>query len=107
MPIPTDAVTGEQILSVDDSAGQVSTASISTINASAASQQLLAANTSRRGLALQNTDPQYGVYVKYGATATSTSFTAYIGPMGYWEMPHPIYAGRIDAIWAAAGTGKL
>lgn len=72
----------------------------------AASQQVLAANSSRSGLLLTNTDAN-AVYVYYGTTATATKFTVIIPSGGYWEMPAPCYTGRIDAIWAADGAGSL
>lgn len=84
----------------------VSAASITALASLATSQQLLAANTARAGLILNNTDAN-GVYVKYGATASATSFTVLIPTNGYWEMPQPVYVGRIDAIWSADGVGSL
>lgn len=81
-------------------------ASLSALDSAATSAQLLAANQSRKGLILVNTDAN-AVYVKYGTTASATSFTVTIPSGGYWEMPAPIYTGRIDAIWAADGSGSL
>lgn len=86
---------------------RVSTASITTLASAATSAQLLASTTTRAGLMLTNTDAN-DVYVKYGTTASATSFTVKIpGNGGYWEMPKPIYTGRIDAIWVADGAGSL
>jgi hypothetical protein len=85
----------------------VSTASLSSLASAATNDQLLAANTSRKGLILCNTDAN-AVLIKYGTTASATSFTARIpGNYGQWEMPQPIYTGRIDAIWEADGSGSL
>lgn len=96
-----------------DSRGQlhvgVPKASVSTdvsLASAATSAQLLGANTARTGLLLTNTDAN-SVYVYYGTTATSTKFSVIIPANGYWEMPQPIYTGRIDAIWAADGSGSL
>jgi len=83
-----------------------STASLSSAVSAAASAQLLAANAARKGLILVNTDAN-DCYVKYGTTSSATSFTAKIPNNGYWEMPKPIYTGRIDVIWSAAGSGSL
>lgn len=81
--------------------------SLSALASAATSARLLAANQSRKGLILVNTDAN-AVYVKYGTTASATSFTVIIpGNGGYWEMPAPIYTGQIDAIWAADGSGSL
>jgi len=85
----------------------VSTASITTLASTAASQQLLAANAARTGLILVNTDANQ-VRVKYGTTASASSFTFIVpGNFGQWEMPEPVYTGRLDAIWDADGTGSL
>jgi hypothetical protein len=85
----------------------VSTATLSALASLGTSQQLLAANTARRGVILVNTDAN-AVLIKYGTTASATSFTARIpGSFGQWEMPGPIYTGRIDAIWEANGSGSL
>jgi hypothetical protein len=83
-----------------------STASITALASSASSAQLLASNAARKGLILNNTDAN-AVLVKYGTTASATSFTVRIPLNGYWEMPKPIYTGRIDAIWEADGAGSL
>lgn len=85
----------------------VSGGSLTSLASSASSAQLLASNTARKGLLLTNTDAN-PVYIKYGTTASATSFTVKIpGNGGYWEMPRPVYTGRIDAIWAADGSGSL
>ena len=100
-------ITADNALKVDGSAArQVSTASLTSLASAATSAQLLAANSARKGLVLTNTDAN-GVYVKYGTTASATSFTVLIPANGYWEMPLPTYTGRIDAIWAADGSGSL
>lgn len=82
------------------------TATLTSLASSASSAQLLASTAGRRGLILTNTDAN-GVYVKFGTTASATSFTVLIPAGGYWEMPQPVYTGRIDAIWIADGSGSL
>lgn len=83
-----------------------SAAALTNINDSAANQTLVAANTSRRGLLAFN-DSTVGLYLKYGATATITSFTVLIPAGGYWEMPSPIYQGIVDGIWASDAAGAV
>jgi hypothetical protein len=83
----------------------VSSATLGSLASAATSAQLLAANATRRGLLVYNTDKNR-LYLKYGTTASSTSFTVIIESGGYFEMPQPIYTGRIDAIWAADGSGS-
>ena len=80
------------------------TATLSNVDDSAASVSLLAANTTRSGVILVNDSGEI-LYLKYGATASLTSFTYKIAAGGTWEMPEPIYLGAIDGIWAANGAG--
>lgn len=87
-------------------APSVSTATLTSLASSATSAQALAANTSRKGVIAVNTDAN-SCYIKYGTTASTTSFTYIIGPNVTWEMPEPTYTGRIDAIWSADGSGSL
>lgn len=86
----------------------VSAASITSLASSASSVQLLAANASRLGLILYNSDANTA-YVKYGATATTAlgGYTVPIPSGGYWEMPRPIYTGRMDVIWSSLGSGGM
>lgn len=42
------------------------------------------------------------LYLKYGATASATSYTVQIAAGGYYEFPQPTYAGQVDGIWASA-----
>jgi hypothetical protein len=77
-----------------------------SLASAATSAQLLAANANRIGLTLTNTDAN-AVYVYFGTTAVATKFTVKIPADGYYEMPQPIYTGRIDAIWAVDGSGSL
>lgn len=83
------------------------TATLANVAASATSVTIDAANTSRKGLLLVN-DSTASCFVKYGATASATSYTVFMGPGAYWEMPKPIYTGTIDGIWtAAAGNMRV
>lgn len=81
------------------------TATLSSLASAATSAQLLAANTSRKGVLIHNTDAN-ALKIKYGTTASASSYSVNIPSNGYWEMPQPIYAGRIDAIWDADGAGS-
>lgn len=42
------------------------------------------------------------LYLKFGATATTTSYTVQIAANGYYEFPQPTYNGQVDGIWASA-----
>lgn len=82
----------------------VETATLSQVNSTASSTQILAANSLRKGVVIYNTDAA-DLYIKYGTTASTSSFTAVVYSGVAWEMPNPIYNGRIDGIWASDGSG--
>lgn len=82
------------------------TATLSAVASTATSTQLLGPNDRRMGVQIVNTDAN-ALYIKYGTTASTTSFTVIIGASQYWEMPpESIFAGQIDGIWAADGSGS-
>jgi len=103
--IPAVAATG---LLVNDGRKYGATATLSNVNDSDSSASLLASNASRLGVTVQN-DSTTTLYLKYGATASPTSYTVKIPAGAYWEMPYPIYTGPIDGIWSAdaAGAARL
>lgn len=83
------------------------TATLANVASSATNVTLRAANTARLGLLLYN-DSTSSCYMKFGATASATSFTVFLGPGAYWEMRAPIYTGLVDGIWtSAAGTMRV
>jgi hypothetical protein len=66
---------------------------------------LLAANANRKGATIFN-DSAATLYVKFGTTASATSFNATLGRREYLEVAN--YTGRIDGIWtAAAGAARI
>lgn len=86
--------------------GSGSTATTASVAASASSVTVLAAITSRLGATFYN-DSSALAYLKFGATASTTSFTVLLQPSAYYEIPGPhIYNGIIDCIWASA-TGSM
>jgi hypothetical protein len=80
-----------------------SSSSVTSVNDSASSVQLLAANTSRLGATIFN-DSSEALYVKLGTTASTTDFTVKVAADGYYEVPFN-YTGRVDGIWSADSTG--
>lgn len=84
---------------------KVAGATVGSLASAATSAQLLAANPSRNSLVVTNTDAN-DLYLKYGAGASTTSFTVRIPMNAYWEMPRPVYTGLIHAIWSADGSGS-
>lgn len=75
-------------------------------SSSATNINLLPANPTRKGAVLVNTDAN-DLWIRYGETATASSggWTYKIPQNVTWEMPQPLYTGRIDGIWTAAGAG--
>jgi len=83
------------------------TATLSNVASSATSVSLLASNTSRKFATIYNDSTQI-LYVKFGATASATSYTLQMPPASYYELPQPCYTGAIDGIWASAnGNARL
>jgi len=97
-------VSSSGALLVEQGSGTAATPTLTNVNASASSGTLAAANSSRRGLIIAN-DADKALMLKYGATASATSFTVKVAAGGYWEMPLPIYAGLVDGIWETGPTG--
>jgi len=83
---------------------KASTASISRTATSTISANIQASNANRLGLIVFNDSSSY-MFLKYGSTASSTSFTYKINPGANWEMPKPIYTGAVDVI-LDAGSGN-
>lgn len=86
--------------------GKCATATLTSVADSASSQSLLASTATRMGAIFFNDSPSY-LYLKYGATASVTSFTYKLDPGGTLEMAAPIYTGAIDGIWSANASGSV
>lgn len=82
---------------------RASTATLSNVNDTASSTTLLASNANRLGATIFN-DSTVDLYVKFGATASLTSFTVKLIPSAYFEVPFN-YTGIIDGIWASDASG--
>lgn len=76
------------------------TATLSNVSSSASNVTLLAANAARKGATIFN-DSSAILYVKFGTTASTSSYTVQMAAGGYFEVPFG-YTGRIDGIWASA-----
>jgi hypothetical protein len=77
-----------------------STGTLANVASSASSVTLLASNASRLGATIHNDSTQI-LYVKFGTTASATSYTVKMVADAYYECPFG-YTGRIDGIWASA-----
>lgn len=87
---------------------KAATGTLTNVAASASSATVLAANSARIGATVTN-DSSSVVYLKFGATASTTSYTVVLAgaasaPFSYYEVPAG-YTGIIDGIWASA-TGN-
>ena len=89
------------------------TATLANVASSATSVNLFAANTytypadGNHCRTIFNDSTQV-LYVKFGATASATSYTVQIAAGGYYEFPQPLYLGNVDGIWASAnGNARL
>lgn len=80
-----------------------STVATTSTAASATSVTLLASNANRLGATIFN-DSSAILYLKLGATASSTSYAVQMSAGSYYEAPFR-YSGVIDGIWASA-TGS-
>lgn len=106
MPLFTASSAAAGVLSVQ--AVKSATPTPTNVSASATSVTLLAANGSRLGVLVYN-DSASALYIKYGATASTTSFTVKVPAFTLWEMPSAVlHTGRLDAIWdAATGAARV
>lgn len=83
------------------------TATLTSQTDQATSVQLMASNSSRQMATFFN-DSTESLYLKFGTTASATSFNVKIAPGGYFELPGPtVFTGRIDGIWSANGSGSV
>ena len=84
--------------------GGVSIPTVSTLSnvaSSATSVTVLAANAARVGAVFFN-DSTQACYVKFGATASATSFTYKVFASQTLDVAAPLYRGVVDAIWDSA-----
>lgn len=82
----------------------VETATLSNVDDSTSSVTLAAANADRLGLIVYN-DSSGDLYLKFGSSASSTSFTVKIPADSYWEMPEPVYTGIVTGAWSTDAGG--
>lgn len=77
------------------------TATLANVASSASNVTLFAAAIGTNGRTVYN-DSTAVLYLKYGATASNTSYTVQLAAGAYYEFPQPVYAGQVDGIWASA-----
>lgn len=111
----TDALTDVQLratpVPVTTSQSANATPTLSNVASSASSVTLLAANAARKGATIVN-DSSAILFVKFGSTASATSFTVEMAARSatassYYEVPFG-YSGIITGIWASAtGSARM
>jgi hypothetical protein len=77
-----------------------STATLTNVASSATNAVILASNTSRLGAIIFN-DSTAALYLKFGVTASTSSFTTKIFPGDVYQLLVD-YTGELDGIWASA-----
>jgi hypothetical protein len=81
-------------------------ATTANVASSASSVTLFAVNGNAHGRTVIN-DSSAILYLKFGATASTTSYTVQLAAGAYYEFPQPLYCGQVDGIWAsAAGAAR-
>jgi hypothetical protein len=83
----------------------ITTPTLTNVAQNAANVTLLATNAARIGAVIVN-DSAANLFVKFGATASATSYTYLLPPLATLVLPDgPLYRGQIDGIWSGAGAG--
>lgn len=85
------------------------TSTLTNVAGSATTVSILASNANRKGAMIFN-DSTATLYLKFGTTASTTSYTVQIASNGYYEFPaNPgLYTGACDGIWSAAnGSARI
>ena len=76
-------------------------ATVTQVASSATNVTLASESKGRQGVVIFNASSQV-LYVKFGTTATTTSYTVQVAAGGYYEVPPWYINGRIDGLWASA-----
>lgn len=84
---------------------KASSTTVTSTSASVTSVTILPSNATRIFATIYNTSSKV-MYIKLGATASTTSFTTQLFAGSYWEVPND-YTGQIDAIWSGTGGAAV
>ena len=107
LTVGSHAVTNAGTFATQNTETRPSTATITEVATSTTNATLVALNTSRRGAVIAN-DSASTLYVKFGTTASATSWTYQVAPGQHLELPFPVYTGRIDGILSSgSGTARV
>lgn len=77
------------------------TSSLTNVPSANTNTNLLAANAAASARMIYN-DSTAVLYVKFGTTASASSYTVQLAAGAYYEFPQPLYGGNVDGIWASA-----
>jgi hypothetical protein len=89
------------------SADEFTVATLANVASSASSAPLIAPGVGIHGRIIYN-DSTAVLYVKFGATASITSYTVQVPAQGTFAFPQPLYDGEVDGIWASAnGNARI
>lgn len=80
---------------------QPTNATLANVASSATNVNIFAAAGDTNGRIIYN-DSSAILYIKFGATASTTSYTMQIAAGASYTFPTPMYAGNVDGIWASA-----
>lgn len=79
------------------------TSGVTSVTSSTGDTLILAANAARLGATIYNNATR-AMYLKFGTSPSTTSFTVIIQRDGYYEVPFN-YTGVLRAVWAAGVSG--
>lgn len=99
MPVGT-----EQALIVRPTIPTSALATLTNITGTVNGVLVVATDGTRKGIYIVN-DSTANLLVRLGTPATTASFSLKITTASSWQMPFPIFQGRIDAIWDATNVG--
>lgn len=107
-PLQVDAAGNLKTTNAGGTPPTTGTATLTNVASSATNVTLSAANTARKSWYVFNDSTQV-LFVKFGVTASNSSFTVELVAGAYYEMPGTaIYSGQIDGIWASAqGSARV
>lgn len=82
-------------------------ATCSNVSGTASSTAILSESKGRKGWSVFN-DSSAILYLKFGTTASATSYTVKLEPGDFYESPEYYANGRVDGIWSSAtGTARV
>lgn len=108
---PSNVNEGDRVQSSFDLAGhqrvkeiRAGTSNVNAVLGNTINTTVLAANSARLGAYIYNATNR-DMFIKLGATASTTSFTTVIGRDEDWEVPSH-YVGIIEAVWSSGVSGS-